>query len=740
MNTSRHNDCMDGIAIISMVGRFPGSKSVEAFWQNLVDGKELISFLTDEELKAAGIAHGLISNPNYIKAQGVLEDTGTFDARFFDINPREAEVLDPQHRVFLECAWEALEKAGYDSESYQGSIGVFASASMNSYVFNIFLNPDVLHTSSIRQITLGNDKDGLPLRVSYKLNLKGPSLAIQTSCSSSLVAVHLACQSLLNYECDMALAGGATIGVPHPSGYIYTPGGLLSPDGHCRAFDSEAHGMVGGNGVGIVVLKRLTNAISDGDQIYAVIKGSAINNDGNTKAGYTAPSIDGQAEVITMAQSVAGVDPEDISYIEAHGTGTELGDPIEVAALTQAFRARTDSKGFCGIGSVKTNIGHLDATAGIAGLIKTALALHHKALPPTLHYKTPNPKIDIENSPFYVVDKLTEWKADSTPRLAGVSSFGIGGTNAHVVLQESPVIGDSGESKKKQLILLSAKSQTALDKATRNLVEHLRQNEDLNLADVAYTLQSGRRRFSHRRMVVSSTLEESVVALENHDPKRVLSDYQEATDRPVVFMFPGQGSQYVNMGLELYQQEPVFREQVDLCSQLLKSHLGFDLREILYPSDEYIEEARLKLDQTFITQPALFVIEYALAKLWMQWGIKPQAMIGHSIGEYVAACLAEVISLQEALELVTARGKLIQELPVGAMLSVSRPYEDVQPLLSSGLSLAASNGPSHCTISGPADAITALEVQLAEQGIEGRRLRTSHAFHSSMMDQIKAVY
>ena len=436
---------------------------------------------------------------------------------------------------------------------------------------------------------------------------------------------------------------------PQKAGYLYQEGGIYSPDGHCRAFDARAQGTVFGNGVGIVVLKRLQDALADGDCIHAVIKGSAINNDGSSKVGYTAPSVDGQAKVIARALAMADIDPETVSYIEAHGTGTALGDPIEIAALTQAFRASTDKKGFCAIGSVKTNIGHLNAAAGVTGLIKTVLALKHKMIPPSLHFEQPNPQIDFANSPFYVNTTLSDWQAGEHPRRAGVSSFGIGGTNAHVVLEEAPPREASESSRPWQVLMLSAKTPSALETATANLAEHFKQHPEVNLADVAYTLQMGRRAFNHRRMLVCHDLEDALTALETLNPQRVFTDVQESRDRPVIFMFPGQGAQYVNMALELYQVEPTFREQVDLCSDFLKPHLGFDLREVLYPSPEQADEATQQLQQTWMTQPALFVIEYALAKLWMAWGIHPQAMIGHSIGEYVAACLAGVFSLEDAL-------------------------------------------------------------------------------------------
>ena len=743
MSDSGLYDSTGGVAIIGMSGRFPGAKNIAQFWQNLRDGVESITLFSDQELEEAGVDPAILSDPNYVKAGGILDDVELFDAAFFGFNPREAEILDPQQRLFLECAWEAFENAGYDPQACPGAVGVYAGVSISSYLDNIYSNPEIVELIGDYQILLGNDKDQLPTYVSYKFDLKGPSMAIQTACSTSLVAVCMACQSLLDYQCDMALAGGSSIAIPQKAGYLYQEGMIVSPDGHCRAFDSQAQGTVGGNGVGVVLLKRLDDAVANGDYIYAVVKGSALNNDGALKVGYTAPSIEGQAEVITMAHALAGVDPETISYVEAHGTGTPLGDPIEIKALTEAFRARTDKKNFCAVGSVKTNIGHLDSAAGVAGLIKTALALKHRMIPPSLHFKQPNPKIDFANSPFYVNDRLREWRTGATPRLAGVSSFGIGGTNAHVVVEEAPVVRPSPEmSRPYELLLVSARTPSALEKATSNLAEHLRANPDLNRADVAYTLQVGRKPFNHRRMLVCRDLVDAASALERLDPKRVLTSSTEPKERPVVFMFSGQGTQYVNMGRELYDAEPFFREQVDICSQLLKPHLGLDLRsDVLYPNaGESEQESAQRLEQTALTQPALFVVEYALARLWMKWGVRPRAMIGHSIGEYVAACLSGVFSLEDALQLVATRGRLMQQAAKGAMLAVPLSEKEIEPLLGEKLSLAAINGPSLCVVSGPTESIGELEVHLDEKGLAGRRLHTSHAFHSAMMEPLLAPF
>ncbi len=784
----------EAIAVIGMSCRFPGAKNIDEFWRNLYDGVELITTLAEDEIEESSLSANMVGLPNYVMAAPLLDDIEYFDAAFFGYTPREAELMDPQHRVFLECSWEAFEHAGYDTESYAGWVGVYGGIALNGYLlYNLFPNPEIrafMETVGSLQGTVANDRDYVTTRVSYKLNLKGPSFNVQSACSTALVAIHLGCQSLLNYQCDIALAGGASVRVPHKIGYNYQEGGMLSPDGRCRTFDAAAKGTIFGSGVGVVVLKRLSDALADGDTIHAVIKGTAINNDGALKAGFTAPAVNGQAAVVALAQGSAGVSPDTIGYIEAHGTATPIGDPIEVAALTQVFRAGTQRKQFCAIGSVKTNIGHMGPAAGVAGVIKTVLALKHRLIPPSLNYEQPNPKIDFPNSPFYVNTARSEWlpAAKGVPRRAGVSSFGVGGTNAHAVLEEAPPAEPSGPSRPAHLLLLSARSERALETATDNLVTHLKRNPDLNLADVAYTLQVGRRPLSHRRTLVCSGLEDALRALESRDPQRLTTTFQEPRDRPVAFLFSGQGAQYVQMARDLYLTEPVFREHVDRCAELLRPYLGVDLREILYPgsnqesvvssplsiaADHPFDTAQDRrplttdhhdpvgpalrggpaeaprttdngqrttdngpLNQTQYTQPALFVVEYALAKLWMSWGVQPQAMIGHSIGEYVAACLAGVFSLEDALKLVAERGRLMQSLPAGAMLMVPLAEREVRELLGDQLALAAINSPSRCVVAGPTAAVEALERKLAELGIAGRRLHTSHAFHSAMMEPI----
>ncbi len=737
------------IAVIGMAGRFPGAADLDTFWENLVNGVESVRDFTEEEVLAAGVDPRLAQDPHYVKRGGVLDGAELFDARFFGFYPREAEIMDPQQRVFLEVAWQALEHAGYDPGTYAGAIGLYAGCGMNSYLLlNLARNREIMETVQPYQLSIANDKDYLATRVSYKLNLRGPSVNVQTACSTSLVATHLACQALLNRECDMALAGGITIRLPQTGGYLYQEGGIVSPDGHCRPFDADAAGTVGGNGVGVVVLKRLADAIADGDTIHAIIKGTSINNDGANKVGYTAPSVDGQAQVISAAVNLAQVDPRTISYIETHGTGTAVGDPIEIAALTQVFAESTADRQFCAIGSVKANVGHLDAAAGVAGLIKTVLALEHKKIPPSINFTRPNPRIRFEETPFFVNVALRDWQTNGTPRRAGVSSFGIGGTNAHVVLEEAPNLGPSGPARPWHLFVLSAKSEPALQSATTNLRDFLARASDRGtitpawLADVAYTLQVGRQAMPYRRAIVARDAEEAIAALSGQAPERTATGAGEPNARSVAFMFTGQGSQYVNMGRDLYRHEAVFRRWVDRCAELLRPHLGVDLRELLYPVPGAETDAEERIRQTTITQPALFTVEYALAQLWMSWGIAPEAMIGHSIGEYVAACLAGVMSLEDALAAVAARGKLMGLLPSGAMLSVALAEDQARDLLRGDpdLSIAAVNAPEMCVVSGPSGAIEALAHKLEAQGIGVRRLHTSHAFHSAMMDPILSSF
>ncbi|PAX59717.1 type I polyketide synthase [Brunnivagina elsteri] len=727
---------LDGVAIIGMVGRFPGAANVDEFWENLCAGVESTTFFKDEALDAS-IEENLHKDPNYVKAKGIIEGAENFDAAFFGISPREAQLMDPQARVFLELAHEALENAGYTPETFAGLIGLYAGSGQNTYFErHICGRPEIVDRLGAFQTMVANEKDYLTTRASYKLNLTGPSISVNTACSTSLVAIAQAFGSLMSYQCDMALAGGISISTPQNSGYLYQEGGMLSPDGCCRPFDAKAQGTMFNNGAGIVVLKRLEDAINDGDRIHAIIRGVGLNNDGAGKVSFSAPSVKGQAQAIQMAQAYAGFEPETITYIEAHGTATPLGDPIEIEALTQAFRAQTDAKQFCAIGSLKGNVGHLIAAAGVAGLIKTVLALKHKKLPPSVNFEKPNPEIDLANSPFYVNTKLVEWQAGETPRRAGVSSFGLGGTNAHVVLEEAPEMEPSSASRPKQMLLLSAKTSTALEKATSNLKDYLQKHPDINLADVAYTLQQGRRTFNHRRALACGDTQEAIAILESLDPNRLVTRQTEVGDRAAVFMFPGQGSQYVNMGRNLYDSEPVFRSAVERCVEILKPLLDRDLREVMYPANGDEETAQISLRQTIYTQPALFVIEYALAQLWQSWGVKPTATIGHSIGEFVGACLGGVFSLEDALKLVATRANMMWQMPPGAMLSVRLPAAEVEKRLSGELVIAAINGPSLCVVSGTTEAVAAFQQKLEVEEIACRHLHTSHAFHSPMMEPL----
>ncbi len=709
MTEPSSEDFQEAVAVIGMAGRFPGARDVEEFWRNLREGVDAVRFFSDEEMIADGVDPQNLKQPTYVKAGSILDDVELFDAEFFGFTPREAEILDPQQRIFLECAWEALERAGYTVDDYEGWIGVFAGVSMSSYLWNnLATNPEVMAALGFFQTILFTDRDYFTTRVSYKLNLKGPSVNVQTACSTSLVAVHMACQSLLGYQSTIALAGGVRVGFPQKLGYPYQEGGIFSPDGHCRAFDAGGAGALFGEGCGIVVLKRLSEALADGDTIYAVIRGSAMNNDGSLKVGYTAPSVDGQAEAIALAQAVAGVDPETIQYVEAHGSGTPLGDPIEVTALTHAFRAQTGKKGFCALGSVKTNVGHLEAAAGVAGLIKTVLALDRKILPPSLHFDKPNPQIDFANSPFFVNTEAREWpKLDGQPRRAGVSSFGMGGTNVHCILEEAPEPAPSSPARPWQLLVLSARSETALETMTANLAAWLEANPDANLADVAYTLQAGRRAFRYRRALVCKSREDALAALTSRDPRRLLSAVQDPGERPVIWMLSGLGEHHLRMGEGLYRDEPTFRREVDRCCDFLRPILGVDLREVLYPGGIKAQEeepaaggkmdlrkllarkpepanpAANRLNETRYAQPALFVIEYALAQTLLEWGLRPKGLIGYSLGEYTAACLAGVLPLEDALRLVAERARLIQELPAGTMLAVPMPEEEAVKLLGS---------------------------------------------------------
>ncbi|KAA3658818.1 MAG: aminotransferase class III-fold pyridoxal phosphate-dependent enzyme, partial [Chloroflexi bacterium] len=739
------DDILDGIAIVGMAGRFPKARNLDEFWNNLINGVEGLRHLTDAELQAIEPDYDeMKDDPDYVPATGILDDVELFDADFFGINPREARSIDPQQRLWLEIAWECMENAGHAPNKYPGAVGVFTGSFMNSYLF-YNLSPDresiegFVRLQSVESFMhmINNERDYLPTRTSYLLNLTGPAINVQTACSTSLVAVSLACQSLQNYESDMALAGGVCLFLPQERGYIYQEGGMRSSDGHCRPFDAKSSGTVFASGLGVVLLKRMGDAVADGDNILAVIKGSALNNDGTHKASYTAPSIDGQAEVIAMAQAVAGFEPDSISYIEAHGTATPIGDPIEIAALTKAFREKTDKTQFCAVGSVKSNIGHLDAASGVAGLMKTVLALQHEEIPPTLHYENPNPEIDFDSSPFYVVNKRTPWPKGDAPRRAGVSSFGVGGTNAHVVLEEAPETVQGSESRKRQLLMLSAKTEAALVAQAQNLATHLEASQ-VDLADVAYTLNVGRTEHNFRRVLVVQDVQDAISALQD---KKQGAKHQLQMDEPsLVFMFPGQGSQYVNMGLELYEQEPVFREAIDQCADILQPLLDVDMRVVLYPGGDDLAASAEKLKQTGLAQPAIFMVSYALAQLWESWGVQPDVMVGHSVGEFVAAALAGVFSLEDALTIIANRAQLMQDLPGGSMRAVRMTVKKLRPFLTSGISLAAHNAPGICIVSGPTEAIDAFDKRMAAQDLDTIQLHTSHAFHSEMMEPILAPF
>lgn len=729
------SDQSEYIAIVGMATRLPGAPDLARFWALLAAGGEAIQSFSEQDLLAQGVDLRTLRDPKFVSAKGYLPDADQFDANFFGFSPREASLVDPQHRVMMEVAWEAMEHAGYDPEQWQGRCAIFTSAGMNTYLaFNIFTNPGLMEQVGGFQLSIYNDKDFVPTRIAYALNSRGPAVDIGTACSSSLVGVHLACQHLLTYQSDLALVGGVTIHLPQETGYLAEPGSAYSPDGKCRPFDATASGLVDGNGAAAIVLKRLSEAIDDGDTIHAVIRASAINNDGSQKVGYSAPSIQGQAEVIREAQALAGITADQISYIEAHGTATPLGDPIEVAGLTQAFRATTEARGFCGLGSVKSNIGHVDKAAGLAGLIKTVLALQHEAIPPNLHWKAPNPKLNLPETPFYVVDHLKAWpRSAQTPRIAGISSFGVGGTNAHAIVQEAPPPNPRATSQGPQVLVLSAKSESALASVQSRLRDHLLQNPGIDLGDVAHTLQVGRKRLNWRAALVCDSIDQACGRL----AEPLVGQAPAASRRDTVFLFSGQGTQHAGMGRSLYQTEPVYRETIDRCALVLEPLLGVDIRTLLFAADDSVQTANAQLKQTALAQPALFATEYALAQLWMSWGVTPKAVLGHSLGEYVAACLAGVFSLEDGLRLVAERGRLMQAMQPGKMLAVSLPEQELVKQLAADhpdLDLAAVNGATQCVVAGPAEAVDALEQAMVSRGVMVRALQTSHAFHSRMME------
>ncbi|NND71973.1 MAG: SDR family NAD(P)-dependent oxidoreductase [Rhodothermales bacterium] len=720
------------IAIVGLSGRFPGAGNVAEYWSNLAAGKESIRFYDREHLLSVGVEPETLDDPDYVPANGALADIDMFDADFFGFSPRDAAIMDPQHRLFLECAWEALEDSGYNPDKYDASIGVFAGSGMTAYMmYHLVTNPKLMN--SVGEFLLrhtGNDKDFLTTRVSYNFNLRGPSINVQTACSTSLVATHLAAQNLLNGECDIALAGGVTILLQQDRGYVYEAGEILSPDGHCRPFDVNSQGTVFGSGCGVVVLKRLEDAISDRDTIHAVIKGSAINNDGSLKVSYLAPSVDGQAQVVAEALAIAELDPTDITYIEAHGTGTPVGDPIEVTALKEVYG--TGPEKHCAIGSVKSNIGHLDTAAGVASLIKVVGALKQRAIPPTLHFTEPNPKLGLDSSPFYIADSQVDWKGANGIRRAGISSLGVGGTNAHLIVEEAPEHKASHASHPYYLLPLSARTEGALDAMTLRLADHLEANASASIADVAYTLSLGREEFSHRRVLAAPDAK-SVVDILRNPPRGAVFSGEAATSRSqVIFMFAGGGAQYSGMGRDLYEKEVAYREAFDDCARILESHHGIDLVDGIINATISSDE----LARPSLALPALFATEYSVAQLLISRGIVPAGMTGHSMGEYTAACLAGVMSVADALALVVERGRLFETLESGGMLSVDLPEDLLQKYLPKSLSIAAVNAPGLCVASGPTQSIDDLQAALEADDIDCRRIKIDVAAHSSMVEPI----
>ncbi len=739
MSSTEHENHLDGIAIIGLSGRFPGAPNLEVFWENIVAGRDTITRFSRAELEARDVAAREFG-PDYVAAHGILDGAEMFDSGFFGIPPRDADFMDPQHRLFLETCWSALEDGGYDPARYPGQIGVFGGCSLNTYLLaNLSKSREFLDELTANyqvgefQTTFGNDKDFLCTRVAYKLNLRGPSVTVQAACATSLVAVCQASQSLLTYQCDMALAGGVSVTFPQHRGYTYQEGSMGSRDGRCRPFDADATGTVFGHGVGVVLLKRVEDALADGDRIDAVIRGFAVSNDGSAKVSYMAPGVDGQAAAITAAQAMAGINADEITFVEAHGTATPLGDPVEVAALTEAFRKSTRRTGFCALGSTKANIGHLDAAAGVSGLIKTVLAMRHKTIPPIANFRQPNPRIDFASTPFYVASEAEPWNPNGS-RIAGVSAFGVGGGNAHLVLEEGPDNKPDPTVRQAHLLTVSARSECALDESLRNLSQHLKANPDVSLADVSYTLQTGRHGFEHRASAVCASADEAVRLFAEPKNRQIQRSLGILSRPQPVFLFTGQGAQFPGMGHALYNREPVYRKQIDECAEILRPDLDLDLRTLIFNSSA---EA---LSETRLSQPALFATELAMAAQWNDWGIEPKAMAGHSLGEFVAAVLAGVMSREDGLRLVALRGRLMQQMERGAMLSVRLEESKLNSLLTKELSIAAINSTSLCVVSGPIDSVDELEKRFEANSIACKRLRTSHAFHSAMMEPMLADF
>lgn len=730
---------LEGVAVVGCAGRFPQAANIEQYWANLVAGKDCFTEFTVDQVMSQGVPREIAERPDYIRRIPVIENPAGFDAYLFRYSPKEAELIDPQQRIMLECAWEALEHAGYDPHRFSGLIGIWAGVGLNNYFLKNIIPRGLFEEIADSQAIICNEKDYMATRIAYKLNLRGPAMVVQTACSSSLVAVSMACQSLLTYQCDMALAGAVFLQTPRARGYLYHEGDIFSPDGYCRAFDKAANGTVLGEGCGLVVLRRLEDAIADSDNILAVVRGYAVNNDGSSRAGYTAPGVVGQLDLLTMAQTMAGIRGDDISYIEAHGTGTQLGDPIEVNTLAQVFRRTTSERGFCGLGSVKNNIGHLDVAAGIAGLIKTICALRYRQLPPTINFTDPIPELSLLESPFYVVDKLTDWKPRHGRRIAGVSSFGMGGTNAHVIIEEyTEKYSHQSSLRQWHIFPVSAATSTALNTVTENLSDFLKNNADKPIADIAWTLSTGRIPLRYRRCVVAESNTDAAIRFSDHNALYATEGEVDEDQRPIIFLCSGQGTQYPRMGEDLYQAEPVFYEAMNKCSRMLGQVVGKNsLVDILYGPGKEINEM---INQTAVSQVALFVFEYSMSRLLESYGIKPSALVGHSIGEYVAACDAGIFSLEDALGLVLKRGRLMQSMPQGAMLAVPLAEQTVRNMIPDGMDLAVVNAPAISVVSGSIREVEGFEKQLETQGIMFRRLQTSHGFHSRLMEPAALVF
>ncbi|RWI36994.1 MAG: amino acid adenylation domain-containing protein [Mesorhizobium sp.] len=724
----------NSIAIIGMAGRFPGAENVDQFWNNLVEGIESIADLDEQTLREASVDPNTFGKPNYVRREAVISGVDLFDAAFFGLSPKEAAWMDPQQRILLETAYQALDHAGCGSrENAEGRVGVFAGVGPNHYLAEREAGRDLLDSEKL-QIRILNGHDFTATRIAYKLNLSGPCVSVQTACSTSLVAVHLACQSLRSNECDMALAGGASISLPQGKGYLHQQGHILSPDGHCRAFDAKAQGTVRGSGAAVVVLKRLSDAWKDGDYVWAVIKGSAINNDGAGKVGFTAPSADGQGAVIQAALTDADVSADTIGYVEAHGTGTYLGDPIEISGLTKAFRSHTAKKQFCAIGSVKTNIGHLDTAAGVTGLIKLAIMLKKSVIPASLHFDKPNPNVDFQESPVFVNKTCTAWPRGSEPRRGGVSSFGIGGTNAHTILEEAPPRSSEQGGRRLHVFPVSGASRPAQTEMLRRLADFMRRSDVQHCAaNIAYTLQKGRAALRYRSSFVGSDLAQLADQLDQ-EALNAGGSREASNEHRIVFMFSGQGGQQIGMGRELYEEEPVFRSAIDECAKWLNEFAHVDFRPLLYREGKSVSTLETQLEA--VMQPVIFATQYAMAKLFMSWGIFPAAVIGHSIGEYAAAYFAGIISLPDAIRLTFIRGQLTSRVPAGGVVVVGLSPEELQPHWNESLSLAAINGPHQCVISGAASEIAAFHEQLQAKSIASKQIRASHAVHSSLLDPI----